>query len=62
MTIIVMIIIFHVFRQQQRKIETDCDDFNKLPSDYTIWVKNIPTNTDDLLNNDFDADLQNFFE
>lgn len=52
-TILVVIIIFHLFRRRLRLIDLDCDDTDISPSDYTILIKDIPIKLNNPLNNDY---------
>ena len=56
-----MVFIFQMFRSSQRDTQQLCDDLNKFASEYTIMVKGIPKTTEGLLDNDYDADLLEFF-
>lgn len=59
---ITLIALFQVFRKDLRLLDKEIDEAHSYASDYTIHIKNIPTNVEGLLNNDFDDDLKKFFE
>ena len=56
-TIISLILLMSYFRKQQKLLHIKCDESEVTPSDYTIYVKNIPKNLD--IN--YIEELGNFF-
>lgn len=52
-----IIILLILFRRSQRKINAEIDEKQNSPADYTIMVKNIPSNR----NCDYVKDLKEFF-
>lgn len=54
-----MLIILYLFRRVQRNLDVKCDEANISPSDFTIWVRNIPFG---IQNFDYDDSIKEFFE
>ncbi|CAD8092456.1 unnamed protein product [Paramecium primaurelia] len=61
-SMLTLIILFQYFRKEQRAFDTEIDSNTYYASDYTILLKNIPTHTEGLKNDDFDQDLKDYLE
>ncbi|CAD8059583.1 unnamed protein product [Paramecium sonneborni] len=61
-SMITLIILFQYFRKEQRAFDAEIDSQTQYASDFTIYLKNIPTDPTGLQNGDFDDDLKNFME
>ncbi|CAD8053519.1 unnamed protein product [Paramecium sonneborni] len=61
-SMITLILLFQYFRKEQRTFDSEIDSQTQYASDFTILLKNIPTDPNGLQNGDFDEDLKNFLE
>ncbi|CAK58393.1 unnamed protein product (macronuclear) [Paramecium tetraurelia] len=61
-SMITLIILFQYFRKEQRAFDAEIDSQTQYASDFTVLLKNIPTDPTGLQNGDFDDDLKNFME
>ncbi|CAD8118599.1 unnamed protein product [Paramecium sonneborni] len=61
-SMLTLIFLFQYFRKEQRAFDTEIDSNTYYASDYTILLKNIPTNSEGLKNDDFDHDLKEYLE
>ncbi len=57
-TFIVIMIVLLIFRKYQKEIDIECDKSEITPSDYTIFVKDIPLKD----NFNYKENLKKFFE
>ena len=53
-----MISILLYFRYSQKKLDSEIDELNKTPADYTVIVKNIPRS----INTDYKKKIRELFE
>ncbi|CAD8132867.1 unnamed protein product [Paramecium octaurelia] len=61
-SMVTLILLFQYFRKEQRAFDAEIDSQTQYASDFSILLKNIPTDPTGLQNGDFDEDLKTFME